>query len=86
MKRAITIILIIITLFSFSSCYNYKLFGPVGNGKKNYYTNSTDNAPASKFNTHKVYKKKIVNKKHHKEKLSKSKRKNNSFGCKPFGK
>jgi len=84
MKRAATIILTIFLLFSFSSCYNYKLFGPAGSAKGNYYTKWADNAPGTSFNTHKRYNKKNVNmKKHKKEKF---KRKNNSYGCNPFRK
>ncbi len=83
MKKLKYYVVCLLFLFTFSSCHNYHLFGPVGQtkSKKGYYTGWADNAPGTKFNTHKRYNKKNVNQ--HRGKTKYKKKKNIDRSC-PF--
>ncbi len=75
MKKLKYYIICLLFLFTFSSCYNYHLFGPVGNvkNKKGYYTGWADNSRGSKFNYHKKYNKRNVNQQRGKTKYKRKK-------------
>ncbi len=74
MKKLKYYIIGLLFLFTLSSCHQYAIFGIIGDGKRNYYTRGSDNAPGSTFNTHKrYYKKRTVNQNYKKNKYKKYK-------------